>query len=126
MQQQQRLAHILEIVQDLIALSVLRAAESITFILDLELSVHYILINKDYFDKIEKQLSNSNSQVSSIPSVIQLTQSSSTVTTTSKPQFRSLDFKRSTFQSLSSMLKINSNIELCCCLLQRITKSHTI
>ncbi|CAF4426434.1 unnamed protein product, partial [Rotaria sp. Silwood2] len=91
-----------------------------------ELSVHYILINKDYFDKIEKQLSNSNSQVSSIPSVIQLTQSSSTVTTTSKPQFRSLDFKRSTFQSLSSMLKINSNIELCCCLLQRITKSHTI
>ncbi|CAF4682811.1 unnamed protein product, partial [Rotaria sp. Silwood2] len=35
MQQQQRLTHVLEIVQDLIALSILLAAESITFILDL-------------------------------------------------------------------------------------------
>ncbi|CAF3262430.1 unnamed protein product, partial [Rotaria sp. Silwood2] len=35
MQQQHRLAHVLEIVQDLIALSILLAAESITFILDL-------------------------------------------------------------------------------------------
>ncbi|CAF4672029.1 unnamed protein product, partial [Rotaria sp. Silwood2] len=35
MQQQQRLAHILEIVQDLIALFILLAAELITFILDL-------------------------------------------------------------------------------------------
>ncbi|CAF4743440.1 unnamed protein product, partial [Rotaria sp. Silwood2] len=34
-QQQQRLAHVLEIVQDLKALSILLAAESITFILDL-------------------------------------------------------------------------------------------
>ncbi|CAF4510632.1 unnamed protein product [Rotaria sp. Silwood2] len=34
-QQQQRLAHILEIVQDLIVLSILLAVESITFILDL-------------------------------------------------------------------------------------------
>ncbi|CAF3392101.1 unnamed protein product, partial [Rotaria sp. Silwood2] len=34
-QQQQRLGHVLEIVQDLIALSILLAAESITFILDL-------------------------------------------------------------------------------------------
>ncbi|CAF3205174.1 unnamed protein product [Rotaria sp. Silwood2] len=181
MQQQQRLAHILEIVQDLIALSILLAAESITFILDLtsliqntnirtlindpiynlvrikqplelindtieftfnnlsfsnlcpktqelkdllnndeqlwklivqyltikisniksliievrckqlefqlnKLLVHHILINKDYFDKIEKQLSNSDSQVSSIPSVIQLSQpSSSIVITISEP-----------------------------------------
>ncbi|CAF4414977.1 unnamed protein product [Rotaria sp. Silwood2] len=35
MQQQQRLAHVLDIVRDLIALSILLAAESITFILDL-------------------------------------------------------------------------------------------
>ncbi|CAF4732465.1 unnamed protein product, partial [Rotaria sp. Silwood2] len=35
MQQQQRLAHILEIIQDLIALSILLAAESIAFTLDL-------------------------------------------------------------------------------------------
>ncbi|CAF2400852.1 unnamed protein product [Rotaria sp. Silwood2] len=34
-QQQQRLAHVLEIVQDLKALSILLAVESITFILDL-------------------------------------------------------------------------------------------
>ncbi|CAF4264665.1 unnamed protein product, partial [Rotaria sp. Silwood2] len=34
-QQQQRLAHVLEIVQDLKALSILLAAESISFILDL-------------------------------------------------------------------------------------------
>ncbi|CAF4812329.1 unnamed protein product, partial [Rotaria sp. Silwood2] len=50
------------------------------------LLVHHILINKDYFDKIEKQLSNSDSQVSSIPSVIQLSQpSSSIVITISEP-----------------------------------------
>ncbi|CAF4799173.1 unnamed protein product, partial [Rotaria sp. Silwood2] len=35
-----------------------------------ELLAHHILINKDYFDKIEKQLSNSDSQVSSMLSVI--------------------------------------------------------
>ncbi|CAF3012451.1 unnamed protein product, partial [Rotaria sp. Silwood2] len=51
-----------------------------------ELLVHHILINKDYFDKIEKQLLNSDSQVSSISSVIQLSQpSSSTVITISEP-----------------------------------------
>ncbi|CAF4795408.1 unnamed protein product, partial [Rotaria sp. Silwood2] len=73
-----------------------------------ELLVHHILINKDYVDKIEKQLSNSDSQVSSIPPVIQLSRSSSsTVITISEPQFRLLDFKLSTFQSLSSMLQIN-------------------
>ncbi|CAF4671380.1 unnamed protein product, partial [Rotaria sp. Silwood2] len=51
-----------------------------------KLLVHHILINKDYFDKIEKQLSNSDSQVSSIPSVIQLSQPSlSIVITISEP-----------------------------------------
>ncbi|CAF3020686.1 unnamed protein product [Rotaria sp. Silwood2] len=40
----------------------------------------------DYFDKIEKQLSNSDSKVSSIPPVIQLSQPSSlTVITISEP-----------------------------------------
>ncbi|CAF4467294.1 unnamed protein product [Rotaria sp. Silwood2] len=39
MQQQHRLAHVLEIVQDLIALSILLAAESITFILDLMIQI---------------------------------------------------------------------------------------
>ncbi|CAF4524891.1 unnamed protein product [Rotaria sp. Silwood2] len=38
-QQQQHLGHVLEIVQDLIALSILLAAESITFILDLTSSI---------------------------------------------------------------------------------------
>ncbi|CAF4777838.1 unnamed protein product, partial [Rotaria sp. Silwood2] len=51
-----------------------------------ELLVHHILINKDYFDKIEKQLSNSDSQVSSTPPVIQLSQpSSSALITISEP-----------------------------------------
>ncbi|CAF3104971.1 unnamed protein product [Rotaria sp. Silwood2] len=51
-----------------------------------ELLVHHILINKDYVDKIEKQLSNSDSQVSSTPPVIQLSQpSSSTLITISEP-----------------------------------------
>ncbi|CAF4674941.1 unnamed protein product, partial [Rotaria sp. Silwood2] len=47
-----------------------------------ELLIHHILINKDYFDKIEKQLSNSDSQVSYIPSVIQLSQPSSLIVIT--------------------------------------------
>ncbi|CAF4758843.1 unnamed protein product, partial [Rotaria sp. Silwood2] len=51
-----------------------------------ELLVQRILVNKDYFDKIEKQLSNSDSQVSSIAPVIQLSQpSSSRVITISEP-----------------------------------------
>ncbi|CAF4605984.1 unnamed protein product [Rotaria sp. Silwood2] len=51
-----------------------------------ELLAHHILINKDCFDKIKKQLSNSDSQVSSIPPVIQLSPpSSSTVITISEP-----------------------------------------
>ncbi|CAF5068877.1 unnamed protein product, partial [Rotaria sp. Silwood1] len=93
-----------------------------------ELPIHHILINKEYFDKIEKQLSNLTSQVTSIPpSITPSTQASlsstttttsttttmtSTITTISEPQFRLSDFKPSTFQSLSSMLKINSNIAL--------------
>ncbi|CAF4599725.1 unnamed protein product [Rotaria sp. Silwood2] len=51
-----------------------------------KLLVHHILIDKDYVDKIEKQLSNSDSQVSSTPPVIQLSQpSSSRVITISEP-----------------------------------------
>ncbi|CAF4885166.1 unnamed protein product, partial [Rotaria sp. Silwood2] len=73
-----------------------------------ELLIHHILINKDYFDKITKQLPNPDSQVSSIPPVIQLSRSSSsTVITISEPQFRLSDFKLSTFQSLSSMFQIS-------------------
>ncbi|CAF4711809.1 unnamed protein product, partial [Rotaria sp. Silwood2] len=50
------------------------------------LLVYHILINKDYFNQIEKQLSNSDSQVSSIPPGIQLYRpSSSTVITISEP-----------------------------------------
>ncbi|CAF2797902.1 unnamed protein product [Rotaria sp. Silwood2] len=91
-----------------------------------ELPIHHILINKDYFDKIEKQLTNPASQTVSIPAPItpspqSLSSSSSTTTATtttstitpiSEPQFRLSDFKPSTFQSLSSMLKLNSNIAL--------------
>ncbi|CAF4840026.1 unnamed protein product [Rotaria sp. Silwood2] len=64
-----------------------------------KLLIQHLLINKDYFDKIAKQLSDSDSQVSSIPPVIPLFQpSSSTVITTSEPEFRLSDFKLSTFQ----------------------------
>ncbi|CAF3382269.1 unnamed protein product, partial [Rotaria sp. Silwood2] len=74
---------------------------------------HYILINKDYFDKITKQLPNPDSQVSFISPIIPMPQSSpSTVMTVSEPQFRLSDFKLSTFQSLSPMLQINSNMAL--------------
>ncbi|CAF4148281.1 unnamed protein product, partial [Rotaria sp. Silwood2] len=81
-----------------------------------ELPIHHILINKDYFDKIEKQLSNPASQVTSIPPPVtpspQPSSSTTTITPITEPQFRLSDFKPSTFQSLSSMLKINSNISL--------------
>ncbi|CAF1270900.1 unnamed protein product [Adineta steineri] len=90
-----------------------------------ELPVHHILINKDYFDKIEKQLSGSTPPVALLPSVNpspQPSSSSSSTTTTSatatttatapEPQYRLSDFKPSTFQSLNSMLKINSNITI--------------
>ncbi|CAF4473679.1 unnamed protein product [Rotaria sp. Silwood2] len=79
----------------------------------LAIKLHHILINKDYFDKIKKQLSSPDSQVSFISPVIPMPQpSSSTVITISEPQFRLSDFKLSTFQSLSSMLQINSNVAL--------------
>ncbi|CAF0830698.1 unnamed protein product [Rotaria sordida] len=87
-----------------------------------ELPIHHILINKDYYDKIEKQLSNPSTQIISVPAPITpspqpsssttTTTTTSTITTISEPQFRLSDFKPSTFQSLSSMLKINSNIAL--------------
>ncbi|CAF3445590.1 unnamed protein product, partial [Rotaria sp. Silwood2] len=80
--------------------------------------------NNKYFDKIEKQLSNPATQVTPIPTPItpstQSTSSTtpttttitSTIATISEPQYRLSDFKPSTFQSLSSMLKINSNLAL--------------
>ncbi|CAF2643179.1 unnamed protein product [Rotaria sp. Silwood2] len=77
-----------------------------------KLLVHHVLINKDYFDKITKELPNLDSQVSFISPVIPMRQPSSTVMTISEPQFRLSDFKLSPFQSLSSMLPINSNVTL--------------
>ncbi|CAF3471349.1 unnamed protein product, partial [Rotaria sp. Silwood2] len=57
-----------------------------------ELPIHHILINKDYFDKIEKQLSNPASQVTSIPPPVtpspQPSSSTTTITPITEPQFR--------------------------------------
>ncbi|CAM4904070.1 unnamed protein product [Rotaria socialis] len=106
-----------------------------------ELPIHNILMNKDYFDKLEKQLSNPNAPVASLLPVVTplaqpsammasttasssssttttttittpTTQTAPTITTISEPQYRLSDFKPSTFQSLSAMLKINPNLSL--------------
>lgn len=91
-------------------------------------------MNKEYFDKIEKQLSSPVQQIPQLTPVnpspqppisaaaAVATSSSSSSTTTSgsaatsvvpsEPQYRLSDFKPSTFQSLSSMLKINPNFPL--------------
>ncbi|CAF0989426.1 unnamed protein product [Adineta ricciae] len=88
-----------------------------------ELPIHNILINKEYFDKLEKQLSmpvptvppalavNPSSQPS-VSSSSSTSTAATAVTAAPEPQYRLSDFKPSTFQSLSSMLKINSNIAL--------------
>ncbi len=65
--------------------------------------------NKEYFDKIEKQLSN---PIPPIPPLPPVPSPQPGTTLASEPQYRLSDFKPSTFQSLNSMLKINSNLAL--------------
>jgi CCR4-NOT transcription complex subunit 1 len=97
-------------VSEIDRLSILSSKKHSNFVFQ-DLPIHHILTNKDYLDKIEKQLSTTTHQVSSVLPVNPSPQPPLTPSVP-KPKYKLSDFKPSTFQSLSSMLEINSNIAL--------------
>ena len=77
-----------------------------------ELPIHHILINKEYYDKLEKQLSTPVVAIPAPVPEVPSAQPPPPPTTPPEPKYRLSDFKSSTYQSLTTMLKINPNLPL--------------